>query len=43
MGFKKLNPHPIDEYIQQIEDSGLDIKKIYLTPNKTYTTVLING
>lgn len=43
MGFKKLNPHPIDEYIQQIEDSGLNIKKIYLTPNKTYTTVLING
>jgi len=43
MGFKKLNPQPINEYVNQIKEAKLNIKKIYLTPNKTYTTIVISG
>lgn len=42
MGFKKLNPQPMDEYFSQVKDAGLNIKKIYLTPNQTYTAFVIS-
>ena len=43
MGFKKLNPQPLEEYIEQVKGSGMNIEKVYLTPNKTYATVVVSG
>ena len=42
MGFKQLHPQKTEEFIKQIEEAGLHVKEVYLTPNKAYATAIIN-
>lgn len=42
MGFKKLNPQDLNEYIKQIVNSGLKVEKVYINPNNTYATAVVS-
>ncbi len=42
MGFKQLHPQETEEFIKQIEEAGLHVKEVYLTPNKAYATAIVS-